>query len=73
MYNVHVFVVYDRSIFDLYWSTPTSFHMNTTIHVNVSTSCMPFKRHSTNDDIFVHEIHPSHVTCICYNHLHLWV
>ena len=64
-----VFMLHDHSIFDLYvyWSNfgPTSFHMNSTKHVNVSNSCMPFKRHHTNDDIFVHEIHPSRDTCKC--------
>ena len=32
-----VFIVYDRSVVDLYWFNfgPTSFHMNSTIHVVV--------------------------------------
>ena len=36
-----VFIVYDHSVFDLYWSNfgPTSFHMNSTIHENVSVVC----------------------------------
>ena len=48
-----VFIVYDHSVVDLYWSNfgPTSFHMNSTIHVHVVVC----RLNDTKDDIFVHE------------------